>query len=376
MKEYTTWIHIILGILLAASACCALALFGDSIRRAVASFSAIFTGPLAAVQANCARWVAAVRGWLAGQVADENDRKEDGPVYFIIGAVVYSILTLVFMFCDWGMIILTAEGMGLDTARFELPMDTSSLTATTLVTAALFWGSVFFDALGVTRIAPWHKAFSPAGRRVIIAVSLAFLILAVAIAGVMAYWRGDMLAGLVPEAEAGTTESGIEAGGLDLGTAASGFSAVTAGPETTEAQFSPDALRRQEQMVKFSLVGLAVLSGGSTAFSMVGVMKLAKFVILAAIGITSLPLLFVQGLTWLLVTVLNFFLNAIYFVIEVPMNIGTAILRAFGVKPVDPGATAPISGDPAGAVGNAAAPPMDEAPAGAEEAGFNPFARR
>jgi hypothetical protein len=377
MQDYAIWIHIVLGISLALAGCCAFAFFGETIRKAVAAFLAIFTGLMEDVRANCARWTAAVRGWLREQMADENGRKQDGPVYFIIGAVVYSILTIVFMLCDWGMIILTAEGMGLDTARFQLPLDTACLTATTLVTSALFWGSVFFDALGVTHIAPWHKPFSLVGRRVIMGVSLAFLVLAVAIGGVMAFWRGDMLTGLVPEAAAGTTETGMESGGLDLGPVGADPVAITSGPEAAEARFGPDALRRQAQMVKFSLVGLAVLSAGSTAFSMVGVMKLAKFVILATIGLASLPLLVFQGLTWLLTRAFNYIFNFIHWLIDVPITIGSRILGAFGVQTGDAAAhdAGVFNQAPAPGADNGT-PPASEPSADAQETGFNPFSRR
>jgi hypothetical protein len=376
MNDYAIWVHIVLGISLAIAACCGFALFGDQIRRTVAAFGAIFTEPLAAVQSNCARWIAAVRDWLRSQLADESARKEDGPLYFIIGAVVYSILTLVFMLCDWGMIVLTAEGMGLDTSRFELPIDNACLTATTLVTAALFWGSVLFDALGVTHIAPWYKSFSPIGRRFILLVSMAFITLAVTLGSVMAYWRGDMLTAMVPEAAAGTMETGMEAGGLDLVSAAPDALSSNADPEMPETQFSADELRRQEQMVKFSLVGLAVLSGGSTAFSMVGVMKLAKFIILAAIGIASLPLLLFQGVTWLLVTVFNLILNFVHWGIDLLIAMGTRVLGVFGVQAGEAQPDARISGQETAPDVSADTPSANDPSAGSEEAGFNPFARR
>jgi hypothetical protein len=105
-------------------------------------------------------------------------------------------------------------------------------------------------------------------------------------------------------------------------------------------------------------------------------MKLAKFIILAAIGIASLPLLLFQGVTWLLVTVFNLILNFVHWGIDLLIAMGTRVLGVFGVQAGEAQPDARISGQETAPDVSADTPSANDPSAGSEEAGFNPFARR
>ena len=159
MTDMSIWIHIGATVLLAAGVCCFVAAFADPIRMVFSSLFTVFYRPLSVVSQRTSTYVQGVKTWISGQLADEAEQEGDGPVYYIIGSIIYSILTALFILCDLGMVVLTAEAMGMEKASFALPIDTSTLTASTLVTTSLFWGAIFFDLIGVTHWRPGANVF-------------------------------------------------------------------------------------------------------------------------------------------------------------------------------------------------------------------------
>jgi len=83
------------------------------------------------------------------------------------------------------------------------------------------------------------------------------------------------------------------------------------------------------------LMGISGLSISATAFSVVGLVILFKFLILMFVAICALPLLPVTFVTWFISLILNLVFNAIERVIDFFVQVGNAILRFFRWHPAD-----------------------------------------
>jgi hypothetical protein len=238
----------------------------------------------------------------------------------------YTILTVIFLLCDFGMIVLTAEAMGMDTGSFQLPVDTSTLTAATLVTAGLFWGSIILDLLGVTHIGPWKKTLSPRQIKLLMAVSVFFIALTLAILVALAIYRyGSLLQIQVSEAHAATIESIEPNSVVEIGANQSpSFSAV--------ATQQPQADSSQVLLLGI-LMGIAALSGASTVLSAVGIVIFCKFIVLLFIAVMALPLLTAAFITWLCSRVIDLIAFWVQMLISLFIHYGNSFLSLFGWRP-------------------------------------------
>ena len=149
----------------------------------------------------------------------------------------------------------------------------------------------------------------------------------------MAYWRGYMTIEFVPEAEAAASDVGVfTQGGLNI----AGDGPVvpelvnSAGP-VEEALLSMDT--STNWVVYASLMGISGLSLSATAFSVVGLVMLFKFIIVLMIGLCTLPLLPVTFVTWFASVVLDGIFNVVQRLIDFLVNVGSTILSYFGLRP-------------------------------------------
>jgi hypothetical protein len=350
-----------------------MAIIAHPVREALEGIFRIFLRPLLGIYRGTLDFLNAVREWVRRQVADECEREGDGPLFFIIGSIIYSTLTLVFLLADFGMVVLTAEAMGFEPAAFEMPVDTSTLTAATLVTTAAFWGMIVLDLLGITRLAPWRKHLSRGLRRIFMALAVFFLGLSVAVALAMGLWRGIMSMDFVPSAGAAPVESTyFEKQGSVTSAPVNSFSSEFPNNANPPESFGGIDLK---WLGLFAFCGLAVLSISSSAFSMVGVVIFAKFLVLFLIVVAVAGILPVTFCAWLICTVLDAVLNAVRLIFALPISIGNRVLGLFGWKPE---VAADAARSPAQST-NQPSPATTRPPAEPSQPadpGFNPFRRR
>lgn len=212
------WINIALFSLLGAGISCILAFSSEQVRVVFSSFFNIFDRPFSTIHQRTSQYIQTMKRWAVKELQEEVNEKRSSSLYSFIGATFYSILTFIFLLCDWGMIVLTLQAWGMDAPKLRLPFSTSTLTAATLVTTSLFWGALFFDLLGVTHLAPWRRALSESFRKLFIWISISCLALSVFTGATMACWRGISLTQIVPEAQASQADSSyVEKGGMELG---------------------------------------------------------------------------------------------------------------------------------------------------------------
>lgn len=375
MTGSAIWLHVALAAVSVLSLCCIMALLAQELRTVFRAFFGIFYGPISQIRERLARYLQSAQKWLLAQIADESDRAGDGPLYFIIGSVLYTLLTVLFILCDFGMVVVTLQAMGMEDVKVELPMDTSTLTGATLVTTALFWGAILFDLLGVTRLAPWRKNLSEFNRRLFIGIAVFFVSVTVFIGGAMAYWRGWSLLD-VPSAHAAPAfmaenhKAGLSFGETAGGAAWQGIGGVVADDDF----FPPDDSHRW--VVLATLTGISGVSLASTAFSMVGLGIMVKFAILLVITLGTTCLLPVSFCSWLATALLNGINFAIESVLDFFVAVGNGVLGLFrGRSRSNP---EPVPSPPP------ASPQAEEVPAAfrseaqsvSTDPGFNPFDER
>jgi hypothetical protein len=377
MIQTAFWIHVGLYTLLGLALSCLLALSSQQVRMMFSSFFTIFDRPVSIIHERTLYYVRTVGAWALKQLEEESDRKGSSPIYFIIGATLYTLLTALFLLCDFGMIVLTAQAMGMDNPTFQLPIDTSTLTAATLVTTSLFWGAILFDLLGVTHLAPWRNALTERYRRILMVISFFFVAMSVFVGGAMAWERGRILNQLIPEAEASQADfTSMEQGGLDMYDGDnSNIGQVYADPNLD--LLPEDSL--SGWVVLVAMTGISVLSMSSSALSIVGLGIMAKFVILLVISFVSFVLLLpVSFTTWLISAILNWIFNFVQAVIDFLIHIGGMILAPFGWTehhPADTLETTASTDAPASEMvqEGGSKDTLDVAPL---DTGFNPFPRR
>lgn len=375
MTGYAVWIHMALVVVGSLSCCCAAALLASELRTLFRAVFGIFYGPVSQIRERVSRYLQGTKVWLLAQVADESDRKGDGPLYYIIGAVLYTILTALFVLCDFGMVVITLQAMGMEEIKVELPIDTSTLTGATLVSTALFWGAILFDLLGVTRLAPWRRSLSESNRRMFISIAIFFVAVTVFIGAAMAYWRGGSLVE-TPEAHAASMFGPERSGsGLSLGDSGSS-SSIGAGylPEREDVLPSDDA---SNWIVLATLTGISGLSLASTAFSMVGLGIMIKFAILLLITLGTICLLPVSFCSWAVAGLLNGINFAIESILDVFVAAGNHVLGLFRRRPAG-GNAPPASVRPTPNQAEEIPPPAPGAQthSTASDPGFDPFAER
>jgi hypothetical protein len=243
----------------------------------------------------------------------------------------------------------------------------------------LFWGAILFDLLGVTHLAPWRKSLSILNRKIFIGISVFFMGVSIFLGVTMAYWRGVGLIQLVPEAHAASTEPTFqESGNLSFaGEEHVNLTGGIMGNIGEDEDFMP-LDTSSNWIVLSTLMGISGLSLASTAFSMIGLGIMAKFLILLLICLAVLPLFPITFIFWLASSILNWVFNLVQSILDLMIQMGTNFLQLFGLNQND-------------ANDNVGTGDSDDAPGEepetyyqsenstdhlSQDSGFNPFARR
>lgn len=362
------FLNVMITILLALGVCCIITIHLEAIRTIFQSFCAIFYVPLERIY-NYLRSVAQrVRAWIAGQLKTECTEPNETPVYFIIGAIVYSLLTVIFLYCDWGMLVLTLGGWGMDLPKFQL-YETSTMTAAAIISVSVFWGAMFADAAGWTHLTPYIRNSNISTKRFLKWLSVTIFVFCIAICSSMAIWRQDSLMKNmsplnVSEATAAqenliTVDNALTSG---KATADSNLKDDTARTSTNgNANEDRDLMERISNAIFMYIPAvIAALCSISGGFSFVNCCYLLKYILVLAItmgaALITLPFIF---LCWMLITMLNGIFGFLRAILDFLASLGASFMRLFGWRPEYGIANQPILAS----AGNAAAPhPATPAP--------------
>jgi hypothetical protein len=349
-----------------------MAAHAQDVRLVFQAFILIFYQPLNLIMGASQRALQSLRGWLREQLQDESVRQGEGPIYYIIGALFYSILTIVFTLCDWGLIVLALEACGMEPPNFKV-MDSSTLTATAFVTTALFWGSIFTDLKGWTHLGPWTKTLDSSQQKRYMIYSIVMLMLCASIGVSMALWRQDsLLQTMSPVSVASAFNTNAnhlnEPQSSSLGGVELGGQMETTTPEvlTNTGVHTPVSyLGRLSDLIFLGApAGIAFLCIVSSFFSGVGLAKLLKFLVLFATSCIGYAVLLPgYGISWLFTQVFNLLNNLIRTISDLFIRIGESILRLFGWRPNNGNTNAPFNGSGEAQPQGDSATPVNPAPA-------------
>ena len=321
------WLSI--GMASAIIFCCLLSLLKNEFRETHNHFFSIFSQPLKHIFEWILNLLQSVKSWLKGQIDNECTERGQSPIYLILGSIIMAVLTVIFILCDWGQMVLTYQAMGLEKANTYLPVDTTTLVASALVSAGLFWGIILCDLGKLTHLGPWRKA-SPRIRKLLLVASIFFIILAAFLAIIGGNFRAESLQQIFTSEEQAshikplTLDSSGKLGGFNLGGSLESLSNVD-----DSFTIDPSTLWN----IKVSFMGIAFLSICTSAVSMVGLAMAGKFLFLAAIALICILASIVTFLIWALYNVINHIEKFSNSLLDIFIACGDLILQVFGKKP-------------------------------------------
>lgn len=110
----------------------------------------------------------------------------------IMGALVYFFAFAAFLVADAGIMALVFETWGFSRAPDFLRENSNVFLLATLLSTIAFWGLVFLDSIGATRLAPWREVEAPwpARFRALALMAVGFGVLTLLLLGL---WRGIRL---------------------------------------------------------------------------------------------------------------------------------------------------------------------------------------
>ncbi len=313
---------------------CLLAVFKKEWSQLIEAFFNLFRIPLELMHSKASDWLGQVKSWLLIQTADEMECSGDGPIYFIIGSVFYTVFTVIFCLCDFSMLLLTLEAMGVDNVTVSLPLDASTLTAATLLAAASFWGMILLDILGITRLAPWRRQLTPFWSRMFVSLAVLLISTSVIIGASMGVWRGGSLMETMSKdgvAALVERDAGIPPIGMGVATSNELYTGNDDGNIYGDRLPVPDG--SGDWIIMLTMVGVAVLSLMSTVFSATGMVKLIKFLVLLLVCLISMIVLVFASFAWLSSLLIALVADFISAALNLLFSLGKLCLSIFGFQP-------------------------------------------
>ncbi|MDI6755837.1 MAG: hypothetical protein QME78_15755 [Thermodesulfobacteriota bacterium] len=374
-----SYLDLLIHLLIGVGVCCFFAAFAQPIRALVQGLFAVFYHPLNAIMENMRDAFRGIWNWVGVQLRRESDREGESPLYFVIGAILYSILFIIFALCDFGLILLTLEAMGLDAAKFKV-YDTSTLTAVALISISLFWGTIFTDLIGWTHLGPWKRYSSERTQKIVFWTSLAIVSLTIFTGASMGYWRmWNLRETMIPSASA---EAKIPAY-LDQGGSENSGQGLNIGAEPSQIERVPAYEAKESPFADFVfLMAPAVIAGLSLVSTVPagwGVAFLSRFAILLGIAGISMVIALIVFPFWLISILLRGILTAIQLFLDLLAEIGGSILRLLRWRTSTQTSTATqaeAAAGPSQPAPQASSPAPIPGPGHQAEIGFNPFRRQ
>jgi len=183
-------VMILIGIILFVIIC---GLFHRSLRRILTELFAPARDQLDVMSTWTQARIVGVRNWINTYFQGEETDKPNLRVSYLIGAVVFTVLMVVFILADFFVTLLTVQGLMGNSKEMHLPVSLDFMVGASLICSAIFWGLVLFDLVKTTRIAPWER-MSKLTRHIYLVASILFLFLAASLASLLGVYRGLVFA--------------------------------------------------------------------------------------------------------------------------------------------------------------------------------------
>lgn len=276
----------------------------------------------------CRNGQQAIRTWVRDQVLGESPNQANRHhIMWIFGALIYTVLTVIFLTCELGVLGQTYDSLGLS-ANLLTETSPGTLMAIATWTAAIAWGLFLFDVLGVTHLAPWMGNFSPVVRGAFIGICILGTITAVTSQFLLGYYRTDITVHeVIPGAQAAQAEMSPAAeNGDDIDAAIASLQESVA---TTAQSYAPPVWI---PLAAFLCANAAVIGAGLVSFN--GALPLVKWIILFCITAAGfLPLVIAGGISSMLLAMIDRMHAVLQTILDMAIDQGQAILSLFGWQP-------------------------------------------
>ena len=300
----------------------------DSVTRLNTCCMMFVYSPLQMIMEWCRNGQQAIRTWVRDQVHGESPNQANRHhIMWIFGALIYTVLTVIFLTCELGVLAQTYESLGLS-ANLLTETSPGTLMAIATWTAAIAWGLFLFDVLGVTHLAPWMGNFSPVVRRAFIGICILGTITAVTSQFLLGYYRTDITVHeVMPSAQVSQAEIAPAAeGGDDIDAAIARLQESVA---ATAQSYAPPSWI---PLAAFLCANASVIGAGLVSFN--GALPLVKWIILFCITAAGfLPLVIIGGISSMLLAMIDRMHAILQIVLDMAIDQGQAILGLVGWQP-------------------------------------------
>jgi len=305
---------------------CWLGANGDRVRELNLCFWQIPYSPLQHITEWCQNGRRSVLAWMRSQVdAESSSTGSPHIMYWIFGALIYTGLAALFLYCELGVLSQTFDSLGLP-ADILPETNPGSLMAIATWAAAIAWPLFLFDVVGVTHLAPWMYRFSPWMKRGFIASCILGTSLAALALGLFADYRAHIISDVVtPAASANQSQAPVAGGQNDIDAAIARLQQSASAPENS---YSPPAWI---PFAAFLCAQAAIIGAGIVSCN--GALTLFKWIILGvATAAGFLPLALISGIFTLLQALFDRLVGFFQKCLDIAIENGQAILRNFGWK--------------------------------------------
>ena len=327
---YYFGIAILSGIVLALIC----ALFAEQINEIIGNFFALWIRPLYTVQSSLAAFWRGTGEFYHEQFSVDGNLDLQKTFYQFIGAVLYMIFFLVFIFSEFHLLALSLVAVGVDVGHFTSPIGAGTLTALAIISSVLFWGAVICDLSGITNTAPWRDVLNDQWKKYLLIVTLIALGITLFITISMGLLRGKIIAeesfNNIKEAQTMEFKSSIR----DLES--------TSIPDMNHSieKSSPEPPNLFYNFIPiFANVCIPILVFFGGIASTWGVVSTIKFFMLTAAFIIILPLGILLLISNLCLNIIERLYQLAIAIFQLFVAMGTSFLSLFGWKPSQQNAT-------------------------------------
>ena len=297
----------------------------EELRNILASMAALCFGLTDRIQRALTSAITWLRDWASAQVANEHGGQGGGPMYYIIGATISTMITVLLIAADLGVITLTVQALGFEETSIELPFDSTLVISISIICSAIFWCIVLFDVAGVTHLGPWGglrgDSFFTSW---IVWCAVAGLATALLIVTLMAGFRIEVMDQMAKLEASTPTHAMAGSSGREVSLAAGG---VMLGG--SESNLEPDPMATPFQTsgeLKVCMMAISFLSLFTSAFSAVSLGLFLKFLAVVLVMAASLPMAALFLVVWVVNSIGNASFTVVSTLLELVIALGQRIL--------------------------------------------------
>ena len=316
-------IQIGIAILSILAMVCLFGLFQTEVQRIFSAIYHLLVRPITLINDFLGAFWQGVRRFYQEQFSEKGQLDLQRVFFQFIGSVLYSAFFIAFNYSEMHLLNLSLAALDIEMGFYRPPMG-----ALTILSSFLFWGTIFLDLRGVTKIAPWREALSEKWRRYLSCLTIFSLILSLFIVASLGLLRH---LGLTDEGYNPQSYSLEGSGGLSDSSSGLNLS----NPTVNEKQTLGTTDKLYFWIPILTGMCVPILVGLGCVFAGWGIVILIKFITLAAGFLIISPLGILYIASTLLLEIMQRLLDFVYAVIQLITAMGNRFMGIFRRRPQD-----------------------------------------